>query len=139
MLGPLLFLIFINDLPCYLENTFSILFADDTTVLFSQPTIDEVLKDYNVSLEKRIGWCNFNNLSINWDKRFVMFITKKRIILQKFLKFKSINITVVDVFKLLGIAIDSKLTLRKFVSEKCNQINKRLYSIKKIFFLSFDV
>ena len=76
-LVPLLFIIFINDLPCYLENTFSIFSAEDTTILFSKPTIDEIVKNYYVSLEKLIDWCNFNNLSIKWDKTFVMFIKKK--------------------------------------------------------------
>jgi len=44
VLGPLLFLIFINDLPTYLKNYFiSILFADDTTLLISGNDLELVL------------------------------------------------------------------------------------------------
>ncbi len=50
-----------------------------------------------------------------------------------------IKIKVVDNFKLLGVTIDYKFNFSKFINETCLKINKKLYSIKKIFYLSTSV
>ena len=49
------------------------------------------------------------------------------------------EIQVVDSFKLLGVTIDSKLNFRKFISDLRLSVNKKMYSIKRLFFLSFHV
>ena len=49
------------------------------------------------------------------------------------------NVKVVDCFRLLGIPIDRKLNFHLFATELRKSINKKLYSIKKLFYLSFQV
>jgi hypothetical protein len=68
-----------------------------------------------------------------------MIITNKRVSMPKLFDFEDISIEVVDNFKLLGVTIDNKLQFNKFVSLQCSQINKKIYSIKKLFYLPFEV
>ena len=68
-----------------------------------------------------------------------MFITNKRVITPSFITVNGVKIEAVNKFKLLGITIDSDLSFQLYVTELRKQINKRLYSIKKLFYLSFSV
>jgi hypothetical protein len=68
-----------------------------------------------------------------------MIITNKRVSMPKLIDFNDISIEVVDHFKLLGVTIDNKLQFNKFVSLQCSQINKKMYFIKKLFYLPFEV
>jgi hypothetical protein len=92
VLGVLLFLIFINDLPIYLENILSILFADDTTLVLTGKTINEVTSVFKSGLKSLNEWCKHNRLYINWDKTFIMLITNKRVQMPEFLEFDNVKI-----------------------------------------------
>ena len=70
-----LFIIFINDLPCFLISILSKLFADDTTLLFCDSLITGVISKFKSGLKCLNEWCHFNHLYINWSKTFIMFIT----------------------------------------------------------------
>jgi hypothetical protein len=78
VLGPLLFLLYINDLPNAInDNVKMVLFADDTSIIITNPNptdfknnINKVLQDINV-------WFTTNLLSLNLEKtQFMQFITK---------------------------------------------------------------
>ena len=68
-LGPVLFLIYINDLPnCSNALTFRI-FADDTNVFASARDLKVLEKTVNSELKKVKIWCDVNRLSINFSKK----------------------------------------------------------------------
>ena len=75
ILGQLFFIIFINDLPDYLEEILSKLFADDTTLMFSSYSFDSLNDMLKKGIERLNEWCKYNQLYINWDKTKIMFIT----------------------------------------------------------------
>ena len=139
VLGPLLFLIFINDLPYCILKAFIELFADDTTLTRSGEKLDEVLKEFEYVIEELTLWCNFNKVDINWSKTFFMVFTKKKIEIPDFFIIRGLKISVVKEFKLLGFTIDSKLNFMKLVSETCLAVNRKLFSIKRLFYLCFSV
>ena len=72
ILGPLLFILYINDLANVSENLFSIRFADDTTVLIEGTNINTMITTLNCELTKLTEWLNANNLSINVSKSHYM-------------------------------------------------------------------
>jgi hypothetical protein len=139
VLGLLLFIIFINDLPFFLINISSKLFADDTTLLFHGGTIDSVISSFKFGLKQIIEWYNYNRLFINWSKTFIMFVHNKRIITPTFLDCEGIHLTAVTKFKLLGFIIDQKFDFQSHVAHLCLTINRKLHSIKRLFYLPFQV
>jgi hypothetical protein len=137
-LGPLFFLIFINDLPHYLELSAK-LFADDTTLYKVGDDLDQLVHDFSKQSELLLEWCAINRLDINWKKTFAMFVTNKRIVLPKSVKIGEIDVEVVKEFKLLGVTIDNTLSFTTHVANTCKVINRKLYSIKRLFYLATSV
>ena len=78
ILGPLLFILYINDLANVSENLFSILFADDTTVLIEGTNINTMIAALNCELAKLTEWLNANKLSINVFKSHYMVFHRSR-------------------------------------------------------------
>ena len=75
ILGPLLFLMFINDLPLYIENFFTDLYADDTTIYQISNSQHFIEQNLQAALEKLSLWCKHNGMLLNTDKTKVMLIT----------------------------------------------------------------
>ena len=134
VLGPLFFLIFINDLPFVMDLS-SKLFADDTTFYKNGKDITDLIKSFKSKLEPMIEWCLLNRLDINFKKTYCMIVTRRRIVIPKTISINNVDIEVVDSFKLLGITIDNKMNFSKHVSMVCGRVNSVLYSIKRLFFL----
>ena len=72
ILGPLLFLIFFNDLPSALQRIDTVLFADDTTLLTNDVNIDRVLNSCSEAQSKAEEWFAANQLCLNRGKTRVM-------------------------------------------------------------------
>ena len=77
VLGPLLFLLYINDLPNATEY-FTSLFAGDTGLLMSSPDLDSLFSKVNEELEKAADWFCANKLTLNVSKtKYLIFRSKK--------------------------------------------------------------
>ena len=116
ILGPLFFLIFINDLLNYLVDVSAKLFADDTTLYCSDEKLDSLIQLFEGIIKQLLNWCSRNRLDINWNKTFFMVITNKRIKIPGAFTFNDITIKCVNEFKLLGITIDNKLSFDSHIS-----------------------
>ena len=143
VLGPLFFLIFINDLAFIMELKCK-MFADDTTFYDSDKDLTTLIGRFSKKLEPLLEWCEFNKLDLNWSKTFFMFITNKRIKLPTEISINSnsaviINVKVIDSFKLLGVTLDNKLNFSEHCSNLKKIINRKLFSIKRLFYLATSV
>merc|ERR1712208_30340 len=78
VLGPLLFLIYINDIINVSDISFSILFADDTNSLAKGSNLTELVKNVNHELQKVTEWLAANKLSLNIKKTHFMLFTPKK-------------------------------------------------------------
>ena len=127
ILGPLLFLLYTNDLPLSSSNSHSIVCADDTNVLFSHRDPSQLEKVINHELKTISNWCKFNKLSLNIDKTNFM-IFKNRHSNKPDLNFKieidDKNIKKVDVTKFLGILIDENLSWKFHTSHISKIVSK---------------
>ena len=77
-LGPLLFLLYINDLPNCSENLTFRIFVDDTNLFASARDLKKLETLINSELEKVKVWCDVNKLSINFNKSNYMIIKSNR-------------------------------------------------------------
>ena len=75
--GPLLFLIYINDLTNTSSDVSFVLFADDTTVYLSKPTVNEAITQINSELITIVKWFDANKLTLNIDKTQLMILSRK--------------------------------------------------------------
>ena len=79
ILGPLLFLVCINDLPNISRSLYSIIFADDTNFFISgKKKIQDLVNKMNTELIEIVKWLQCNKLSLNIDKTKFMIFSPKR-------------------------------------------------------------
>ena len=134
ILGPLLFIIYINDLSSVSDSD-TITYADDTCILspFSlksnfTKTLSSNIETINNNLNKIFLWLNANKLSLNITKtKCIMFHYKQNKITNDFLPKIQINhlqLEFVQQIKFLGINIDSNLSWESHINEIANKITK---------------
>ena len=132
VLGPILFLVFINDLPdC--SNLRTTLFADDTTLSISSHNYDDLVTDLNFELLKIHDWVVSNRLTINVDKTELMLISNKNVNScneQIFLNGRSLNFT--DNAMFLGMKLDNKLKFSDHIHYINDKISKNIGIFSKI-------
>ena len=80
VLGPLLFLLYINDLPNISTKLQFYLFADDTNIYYESDNLKSMEKTINAELKKLSLWLNLNRLALNVSKtNFVIFRSHQKI------------------------------------------------------------
>ena len=78
ILGPLLFILFLNDLPQCPTSCKVTLYADDTLIYYSSPSLNEVESKLNVDLANVTDWFNKNLLTLNFEKSKLLLIGSSR-------------------------------------------------------------
>ena len=117
ILGPLLFILYINDLATVSKHLFPILYADDTNFFISGKNIDNLIQTANHEIEKVFDWLNVNKLSLNIQKiHYMIFHSRKNIKVNFDVLINNEIINKVECTKFLGVLIDSKLTWCNHIS-----------------------
>ena len=136
VLGPLFFLLYINDIVNS-TNLFSFnLFADDTTLFCENSNLDNLFSVCNRELDKVNAWIIANKLSLNTDKTvFMLFSGKKRVGTIPNLFFSGRQISHVEETKFLGVIIDRNLSWFPQVKAVCSRVSRNIgvmYKIKNL-------
>jgi hypothetical protein len=98
ILGPLLFLLYINNLPHSInKNNKIVLFTDDTSLIISNPDPIKFRDDANKILQHIQEWFNANLIFLNWEKTHFMHFTTKSNLFNTFdIIYKDKKLTTVD-------------------------------------------
>ena len=127
ILGPLLFIIYINDIV-FSSNYFKfIIFADDTNLLASDRNICDLTNTVNSELLKVSTWLNVNKLSLNVDKTVCMHFKNRydsRKHIYNDILINNTPITKVSSTKFLGIIVDDSLTWKDHNTYITNMVSK---------------
>ena len=133
ILGPLLFLLYINDLSFACKRTFPVLFADDSNLFLSGKNTDQVQQMINDELKDIVIWLRANKLSLNISKTHYMLFSNKKVIQPNVtIKINGQPITCVTKTKFLGVIIDNKLTWKEHISYICGKVAKGIGIISKV-------
>ena len=136
ILGPLLFLIYINDLPS-VSNIFNMLMYADDTTLYCNIGNETTEHDINIELSKVYRWLSSNKLSINVKKsKFMVFHTNQRQVTYPKLIINNREIERVTQFNFLGLILSSNLKWHhhiNHISLKISRVIGIMYRIKDIY------
>lgn len=126
MLGPLLFSLFINDLPTVVNNSICNLYADDVQLQISGQITNgpNLIENINKDLERIHIWAVYNELKLNPSKS-VYIIVSRRIVDDSCwpkIKLSGMDIKRSTEVKNLGVWFDERLSWWKHVSHVCEQV-----------------
>ena len=135
IIGPILFLIYINDLPNVSPILDTTLFADDTTISVSDTNYDELIHKTNTELIKINDWTISNRLTVNVDKTETILVTNRpsAITQHSYVQLNGENIMFSPHCKFLGTFLDNKLNFDKQVTHIIGKLSRGagiLYKIK---------
>lgn len=137
ILGPLLFLMFINDLPLFTNNVSTDLYADDTTLFDTGKSQDTIEQSLQLALQNLSVWCKLNGMLLNTSKTKVMLITtlQKRLNLHDgilHLKYDDNFLNSVENEKVLGVHIDNNLTWSVHIGHIAKKLASNLWLLSKL-------
>ena len=135
LLGPLLFLIYINDIQNCSRLLSFILFADDSNIFLSDPDPNFLLRTANTELIKISQWIKANKLSINLQKTKFMLFSNSVSNLPGDLIIDGTILDKVTSTKFLGITIDEKLSWKNHIDNICKTISRNIGTINKLKYL----
>ena len=134
VLGPLLFLIYVNDIANCLTHSKLISFADDTTVFLSSKCINDLYKNMNSDLDDLTNWFKANRLALNVNKSNCMLFQPNG---NQNTLGNTLNIDVDPIehtlyCKFLGIFIDNQLRWNNHLSHISAKLSRSVYILKTV-------
>lgn len=136
ILGPLLFIIFSNDLAFFLKDFLGVhlvCYADDTNVLITTKTLESLRHLLNEVYEKIVIWANKNWLYMNEEKTMITrFSFQKRNAdsLDNLSTTNVSSITQTDSAKVLGVYFDCNLQWSNHIDALCGKLRKSCYGLR---------
>ena len=136
ILGPLLFLLYINDLPNCLKHSHPRMFADDTHLTYSAANVHDIDQNLNQDLKSVSEWLAANKLTLNTSKtEFMLIGSRQRIRTFHSSPTLTINETPikrVDCVESLGLNIDENLSWNKHIDKISKKIASGIGALKRM-------
>ena len=135
VLGPLLFLIYVNDLGHTLNASNHFLYADDTVIFHSGKNINVITNTLQADLNSYGSWCKANKLTINTKKsNFVIYGTNQKLahIRDCQIKLNNEPLARTHSYKYLGVYLDERLNFNAQIDNCCKIVSHKLYLLSKV-------
>ena len=137
ILGPLLFIIYINDIPNISQLAKFILYADDANIIITGNTLSEIEETFKLLSRALVNWVDNNELLLNIKKTNYMIITNRRNLnYDSFVpSINNIPIERKKVVKFLGVLVDDKLSWKHHIAAVKSKMSRYigvLYKLKHI-------
>ena len=135
VLGPLLFLVYINDLQSAVANCNVKLYADDTVLYNFGNNVEDVTLNMQTSLNNFCQWCKVNKLTINTKKTKLMaFGSRSRVKRVKNVKIylNGDLLQKVPTFKYLGVVLDPTLNYNQYISSIIRTVLHKMVLLAKL-------
>lgn len=136
ILGPLLFILYINDLPLHVEHCEMDIYADDSTFHLSGKAVPDIQDKIQTDLDLIDKWCSENKMYINIEKTKCMTVgTRQKLSCQDDhlkLHIKNEALQTSKCEKVLGVEVDPTLTWSAQVDQICSAVSSRIYLLSKI-------
>jgi exonuclease III len=133
ILGPLLFVIYINDLPAISKLAKFILYADDANIILTGNTLNEIEEQLHELINVLLDWVDINGLLLNLKKTVYMLFSRNNIAANLTVKIRNVAIERKSETKFLGVIVDEKLLWTKHIktvrSKMCRYVGI-MYKIK---------
>ena len=126
-MGPLLFLIYINDLPKFSTELTSIHFADDSNLFTDSPNLLDLQAKINDEMPKLVDWLSANRLSLNIGKTHLMIFSPQKHPnpnIEIYINGKALEI--VTKTKFLGLILDNKLNWKSHALYLSSKVSKSI-------------
>jgi hypothetical protein len=132
VLGPLLFLLYINDLLQITNgNSKIVLFADDTSIIVTNPNPTNFEKSVNKTIHDINEWFNTNLLSLNLDKtHFIQFVTKNSSLIDFNITHGNKKIANICSTKFLGLTLDNTLSWRTHIDTIVPKLSSASFAMR---------
>ena len=132
ILGPLLFLIYINDF-CKCSSFFtSILYADDSTFSSSITNNNDLNDTLNSELIKVCEWLESNKLCLNVKKTKYMIFNRTQTEININLKINGVKLDQVTHFNFLGLNITNNLDWARHINNICNKLSRNIGILRRL-------
>jgi hypothetical protein len=132
--GPLLFLIYINDLPNITDiGAKIVLFSDDTSIIITNSNHEGLQTALNKTLSNIISWFKANILFLNLNKTYYLeFRTKNYIDTALDINYFNKSLANVTCTKFLGLVIDDTLTWDNHIDQFISRLNSTCYARRTV-------
>ena len=133
ILGPLIFILYVNDIFNSLGKYNSIhMYADDTLLMCKDNDINTVTEKAQTIFCKMSVWCEANKLSVNAGKTKYMVIRHMKTPLESNFSVQGNKISTVHQYEYLGILLDDKLAMNDYLDTMWKKTNSKLGILAKI-------
>ena len=128
ILGPLLFLIYINDLALVSDKLFSLLFADDSNMFITGDDPNLLIRTMNSEIKSVVDWLRVNKLSLNLKKTHYIIFQRPRVHFKVDveLTIDGVKIDMKENTKFLGVIIDNKLSFQQHIKYIKGKVSRGL-------------
>ena len=133
ILGPLLFLLYINDLGPIFKHFTTVLFADDSNLIVKGNSLKKIEEKINSDIPALTNWLETNRLSLNLKKTHIMIFgnTRRKNDSTLNISIQGTKLDIVQHTKFLGIILDSALSWKNHIIYLSQKISKSLGILAK--------